>query len=76
MADLFQFGRTILEGIFREKLLGLPLDGDTRTPGFLASWFAGIEWFRPLLGGYAFIAPTAAQTDGPREPPLKGMRPP
>eukprot|EP00964_Phaeocystis_antarctica_P019127 scaffold10551_cov69-Phaeocystis_antarctica.AAC.4 len=26
--------------------------------------------------GDAFIAPTAAQTDGPREPPLKGMRPP
>ena len=25
MADLFQFGRTILEGIFRENLLGLPL---------------------------------------------------
>ena len=50
MADLSQFGRTILEGIFKEKLLGLP-HGDTTTR-ISGLWLvAGIEWFRPLLGG-------------------------
>eukprot|EP00964_Phaeocystis_antarctica_P054806 scaffold32256_cov69-Phaeocystis_antarctica.AAC.9 len=28
---------------------------EIRAPGFLASWFAGIEWVRPLLGG-AFLS--------------------
>ena len=52
MADLvYQFGRTVLEGMFRENLLGLPLwrYDHTRVSG---PWLvAGIEWFRPRLGG-------------------------
>ena len=36
MADLvYQFGRTVLEGMFRENLLGLPLPMEIRPPGFL-----------------------------------------
>ena len=27
---------------------------EIRTPGFPASWFAGIEWFRPLLWGCVY----------------------
>ena len=51
MADLvYQFGRTILEGMFKENLVGLP-HGDTATRVSGPWLVAGIEWFRPLLGG-------------------------
>ena len=51
MADLvYQFGRTILEGMFRENLLGSPY-GDTATRVSGPWLVAGIEWFRPRLGG-------------------------
>ena len=51
MADLvYQFGRTILEGMFKENLVGLP-HGDTATRVSGPWLVAGIEWFRPRLGG-------------------------
>eukprot|EP00964_Phaeocystis_antarctica_P156460 scaffold126121_cov36-Phaeocystis_antarctica.AAC.2 len=61
MADLvYPFGRTILEGMFRENLLGLPLwRHGTRPPGFLVR-----GWSQELNGsarcsGDTLIAPTA-----------------
>ena len=46
MADLYQFDRTILQGIFRENLLGLSLPMEIRPPGFL--WPRG--WSQELNG--------------------------
>eukprot|EP00964_Phaeocystis_antarctica_P053197 scaffold31192_cov67-Phaeocystis_antarctica.AAC.7 len=42
-ADLFQFGRTIFEGIFREKESCRVAPMEIRPPGFLASWVAAQE---------------------------------
>ena len=69
MADLvYQFGRTILEGMFKENLVGLP-HGDTATRVSGPWLVAGIEWFRPLLGGYVDSTDSPAQTDGRTLPP-------
>ena len=62
MADLvYQLGRTILEGMFRENLIGLCPYGDTTTRVSGPWLVAGIEWFRPLLGGC--VDSTDSRTD-------------
>eukprot|EP00964_Phaeocystis_antarctica_P008004 scaffold4304_cov58-Phaeocystis_antarctica.AAC.11 len=75
MADLvYQFGRTVLEGMFRENLLGLPLWRYDH-PGFpeVRGWSQELNG-SARCSGDALIAPTAAQTDGPTLPPERPRR--
>ena len=64
MADIYEFGRTILEGISMRNFSGVaPMQ--MRDPGFYSPWTRGCRkelWFRPLLGGDALIAPTPGET--------------
>ena len=75
MADLFfSLSPTVLLGIFRENLLGLPLwRYDTRVSD---PWLPQEMWFRPLLGGGCVNSTDwAEQTDDETRTTPMGIEP-